>query len=77
MKTHYMPYQYETEDIERAPCGTWLGEDSGVTGILEIVTCAKCIKKSAKILQSAKTQEEAILAQMGSMADFMRRKQAQ
>lgn len=71
MKTHFFTGP-GADDIERAPCGTWLGEGSGLSGMWEKVDCHRCQVAKVKIIESAATEESAIVEQMGDMADFMR-----
>ena len=71
MKTHFFAGP-GGDDIERAPCGTWLGEGSGLSGMWEKVDCRRCQAMKAQIIESAATEERAIVEQMGDMANFMR-----
>ena len=71
MKTHFSPYSQEDE--ERAACGTWLGEDSNLSGDWSRVDCGHCISRKMKIASSVAVEEGAIVEQMGGMADFMRK----
>lgn len=69
MKTHYDPFS--DDDVEQAPCGTWLGETSSVTGDWGRVTCGHCISKKRRINSSIKADEKVIVTQLGDMADLM------
>ncbi len=71
MKTHFLPH-LQGDDEERAVCGVWLGEDSGMSGDWSRVDCQRCIKGKAKITQSVASEEAAIVQQMGDMANFIR-----
>ena len=71
MKTHFFAGP-GGDDIERAPCGTWLGEGSGLSEMWEKVDCRRCQAVKAQIIESAATEERAIVEQMGDMAAFMR-----
>lgn len=71
MKTHFFAGP-GGDDIERALCGTWLGEGSGLSEMWEKVDCRRCQAAKAKIIESAATEERAIVEQMGDMAAFMR-----
>jgi len=71
MKTHFFMEPWG-DDIERAPCGTWLGEDSGLSGMWERVDCLRCQAVKEQIIESAETEEHAIVEQMGDMANVMR-----
>ncbi|EKT4561846.1 hypothetical protein QEM42_003040 [Pseudomonas putida] len=71
MKTHFAPFS-NLEDLEQAPCGTWLGEDSGLSGHWAKVDCQRCQNRKEKIIGSAAAEDRAIVEQMGDMADFMR-----
>lgn len=71
MKTHFAPFT-DLEDIEQAPCGTWLGEASELSGDWAKVDCLLCQKHKAKIISAAVAEERAIVEQMGDMANFMR-----
>jgi hypothetical protein len=73
MKTHFFAGP-GADDIERAPCGTWLGEGSGLSGMWERVDCRRCQALKEKIIDTAATEERAIVEQMGDMAAFMRAK---
>ena len=70
MKTHYYPWGFY-EDEERAPCGTFFGEDNSASGDWENVTCGHCIRRKKRIMGIVADEEKAIVEQMGSMADFM------
>lgn len=71
MKTHFSPTPVQ-DDIEQAPCGTWLGDASGLSGEWTNVDCQLCHKRKEKIIGSAAAEERAIIEQMGDMANFMR-----
>lgn len=71
MKTHFAPFT-DLEDLEQAPCGTWLGEASELSGDWAKVDCQLCQKHKEKILASAEAEERFIVEQMGDMAAFMR-----
>jgi hypothetical protein len=70
MKTHYSPFLQEDE--EQAVCGTWLGEASNLSGDWSRVDCRHCISRKRKIASSIAAEEQAIVQQMGDMANFMR-----
>lgn len=72
MKTHYDPHPHGEESEEQAVCGTWLGETSDLSGDWSRVDCRRCIRGKGKISQSVAAEEDAIVQQMGDMADFMR-----
>lgn len=71
MKTHFAPFT-DLEDIEQAPCGTWLGEASELSGDWTNVDCRRCQKRKQNIIKAAAAEEHAIVEQMGDMAAFMR-----
>ncbi|ESW39344.1 TPA: hypothetical protein ACG5DM_002043 [Pseudomonas putida] len=71
MKTHFAPFT-DLEDLEQAPCGTWLGESSELSGDWAMVDCLLCQKHKAKITAAAEDEERFIVEQMGDMAAFMR-----
>lgn len=71
MKTHFAPFT-DLEDLEQAPCGTWLGDASEVSGDWAKVDCMHCQKRKDKIIAAAADEERAIVEQMGDMAAFMR-----
>ena len=71
MKTHFAPFT-DLEDLEQAPCGTWLGDASDLSGDWAKVDCLLCHKHRAKIIAVAAAEESAIVEQMGHMAAFMR-----
>lgn len=71
MKTHFAPFT-DLEDLEQAPCGTWLGESSELSGDWAKVDCRLCQMRKERITRSAAAEECAIIHQMGNMADFMR-----
>jgi hypothetical protein len=71
MKTHYHPHQQDDCE-EQAACGTWLGEDSNLSGEWSRVDCQRCIKSKERITLSVAAEESAIAQQMGDMASFMR-----
>ncbi|MGF6392133.1 hypothetical protein [Pseudomonas plecoglossicida] len=70
MKTHFAPFT-DLEDIEQAPCGTWLGEASELSGDWAEVDCLLCKKRRERIIAAA-DEECFIVEQMGDMAAFMR-----
>ncbi|QKL02935.1 hypothetical protein GEV39_16790 [Pseudomonas sp. NY5710] len=71
MRTHFVPFT-DLEGLEQAPCGTWLGESSELSGDWSEVDCLLCQKRKKKILASAADEERFIVEQMGDMAAFMR-----
>ncbi len=71
MKTHFAPFS-DLEDVEQAPCGTWLGESSDLTGDWTMVDCRLCHKRKERITSAAAAEERAIVEQMGDMAALMR-----
>lgn len=77
MKTHYHPYSLydskEIEGIERAYCGVALGESSELTMHWTQVTCRICLKRRSAIEAAVQSEEDAIVEQLGAMADFMKR----
>ncbi|MEG0635785.1 MAG: hypothetical protein RR517_25040 [Pseudomonas sp.] len=70
MKTHFATFT-DLEDIEQAPCGTWLAEASDLSGDWAKVDCLLCQKRKKQIIASAEAEEHAIVEQMGDMAAFM------
>ncbi len=70
MKTHFAPFT-DLDDLEQAPCGTWLGEASELSGEWGKVDCLLCQKRKEQIIAAAAAEERAIVEQMGHMADFM------
>lgn len=71
MKTHFAPFT-DLEDIEQAPCGTWLGESPRLSGDWSKVDCLLCRKRKDRITAAAADEERFIVEQMGDMAAFMR-----
>nr|WP_314872108.1 hypothetical protein [uncultured Pseudomonas sp.] len=71
MKTHFAPFT-DLEDIEQAPCGTWLGESSEMSGDWSKVDCLLCQNHKQKLIEAAADEERFIVEQMGDMAAFMR-----
>lgn len=71
MRTHFYPYSAD-DDIEQAPCGARIGESSALSNQWAHVDCRLCIRNKAKITAAHKTNERAIVEQMGDMAEFMR-----
>lgn len=71
MKTHFAPFT-DLEDLEQAPCGTWLGDSSELSGDWNKVDCQLCQKHKEKIIAVAQAEERFIVEQMGDMAAFMR-----
>nr|WP_249342060.1 hypothetical protein [Pseudomonas sp. PCH44] len=60
------------EDIEQAPCGTWLGETPELSGDWAEVDCLLCQKRKDRIIAAAADEERFIVEQMGDMAAYMR-----
>jgi hypothetical protein len=73
MSTHYYPYIGDLEELEQAPCGTWLGENSEFTGEWGWVTCGRCIRSKERLIVAIEADEREIVKQMGEMAEFMER----
>lgn len=71
MKTHFAPFT-DLEEIEQAPCGTWLGEASELSGDWVEVDCLLCQKHKAKIIAAAEDEERFVVELMGDMVAFMR-----
>ncbi|MFV3291978.1 hypothetical protein ACNFBR_24990 [Pseudomonas sp. NY11955] len=71
MKTHFAPFT-DLEDLEQAPCGTFIGDSSELSGDWTKVDCMLCQKRKEKIIAAAAAEERAIVEQMGHMAAFMR-----
>lgn len=71
MKTHYRPHPQD-ESEEQAVCGAWLGETSNLSGDWSVVDCQRCLRGKKKITASVAAEEDAIVQQMGDMANFMR-----
>ncbi|HGY4969965.1 TPA: hypothetical protein ACNV20_002932 [Pseudomonas putida] len=71
MKTHFAPFT-DLEDLEQAPCGTWLGQSSELSGDWAMVDCRLCKKRRARIIAATADEERFIVEQMGDMAAFMR-----
>ena len=71
MKTHFAPFT-DLEDLEQAPCGTWLGESSELSGDWAMVDCGLCKKRRERIITAAADEERFIVEQMGDMAAFLR-----
>ena len=67
-KTHYYPYH--DDDAEFGACGTYLAESSNVSGFWHMVNCKRCLKRRADIENAVRIDEEHIINQMGSMAEF-------
>lgn len=71
MKTHFAPFT-DLESLEQAPCGTWLGEASELSGDWSEVDCLLCKKRRERIIAAAADEERFIVEQMGDMAAYMR-----
>ncbi|MGN8259458.1 hypothetical protein ACLEJW_09010 [Pseudomonas sp. SMSB3] len=71
MKTHFAPFT-DLDDLEQAPCGTWLGESSELSGDWAKVDCQRCHKLKSSITKALAAEEHTIVEQMGDMAAFMR-----
>jgi hypothetical protein len=71
VRTHFYPTS-ASEDAERGPCGTWLGEASNLTGDWGRVDCRRCIRSKARMMGAHAAEERAIVEQMGDMANFMK-----
>ncbi|WP_252088767.1 hypothetical protein [Pseudomonas sp. MWU13-3659] len=71
MKTHFAPFT-DLDDLEQAPCGTWLGDTSELSGEWSKVDCLLCQKRKDRIIAAAAAEESAIVEQMGEMAEWMR-----
>lgn len=71
MKTHFAPFT-DLEDIEQAPCGTWLSESPELSGDWAEVDCRLCQKRRERIIAAAAEEERFIVEQMGDMAAYMR-----
>lgn len=71
MKTHFAPFT-DVEDIEQAPCGTWLGEAPSLSGDWAMVDCRLCHSRRERITAAAADEERFIIEHMGDMAAFMR-----
>ncbi|HEN8726635.1 TPA: hypothetical protein U8214_000482 [Pseudomonas putida] len=71
MTTHFAPFT-DLDDLEQAPCGTWLGESSELSGDWALVDCRLCTKRRERIIAAAADEERFIVEQMGDMAAFMR-----
>lgn len=54
MKTHFYPWGFP-DDAEIAPCGTWLGLTSNLSGEWARVDCARCQKQKARLMRSQPT----------------------
>ena len=74
MKTHYDPHPYGEESEEQAVCGTWLSDESHLSGDWPRVDCQRCLNCKGKITASIADEEAAIVEQMGHMAAHMREK---
>lgn len=71
MATHFDPYP-DDDEVEQAPCGTWLGEASNGSSSWANVDCGLCQKMKTKISAAHAANEAAIVEQMGDMAAYMR-----
>lgn len=49
MKTHYDPHPHGEEAEEQAVCGTWLGDESNLSGDWSRVDCQRCLNGKGKI----------------------------
>lgn len=74
MKTHYDPRPHGEESEEQAVCGTWLGDESNLSGDWSRVDCQRCLKGKGKIETAIADEETFIVEQMGHMAAHMREK---
>jgi len=70
MTMHFYPYA--DDEAEVAECGALLGFGGDSTNNWGLVDCRRCLKRKAEIIAAHATQETAIVAQMGDMADYMR-----
>lgn len=71
MATHFDPYP-DDDEVEQAPCGTWLGQASKGTSNWAHVDCGLCKKLKSRISAEHEANEAAIVEQMGDMATCMR-----
>lgn len=64
MRTHYYPnglarYDSDGHDfVEQGPCGTWLGENSDLSGDWNRVDCKRCLKKRPAITASSEAERQ-------------------
>lgn len=65
VKTHFAPFT-DLEDLEQAPCGTWLGEFSELSGDWAEVDCRLCKKRRERIIAAAADEERVIVEQMAT-----------
>lgn len=70
MKTHFAPFT-DLDDLEQAPCGTWLGDASELSSDWAKVDCLLCQKRKEQIIAPAAAEDRAIVEQMGRVAAFM------
>lgn len=71
MVTHFDPRPND-EAPDQAPCGTWLGDSSELSGNWAHVDCRLCLKRKPQIMAANSMEEAAIVEQMGDMAAYMR-----
>ncbi|MFK0309693.1 hypothetical protein ACIQUF_00470 [Pseudomonas sp. NPDC090233] len=71
MTTHFAPFT-DLDDVEQAPCGTWLGQSSELSADWSMVDCQLCQKRKERIIAASDDEERFIVEQMGDMAAFMR-----
>lgn len=72
MATHFDP-QPNDDAADQAPCGTWLGDSSELSGNWAHVDCRLCLKRKPKIMAAHSMEESDIIEQMGDMAAYFRR----
>jgi hypothetical protein len=74
MRTHFT-FSSEDEDAVNELCGTRIGNESSAARDWRSVDCLRCLKNKSKIILRAKSDERAMIEQMGDMAIFMKRNQ--
>lgn len=73
MKTHFDPYAgQDDEPLEKAGCGTILGNEYKSSHKWDAVTCKRCLNAKQKLIRCCEETEKIILDQMGGMAALWR-----
>jgi len=74
-KIHFDPYGDDYSCVENTPCGVRMPEDYKSSSLWTDVDCKRCLYNRAKLTDSFKENEKAIVNQMGDMADYLEYKE--
>jgi len=75
-KVHF-GYENDPDEyyVEKARCGTPVGEGYKISSYWHEVTCKKCLKNRSNIESSVKCEEDYIINQMGDMVEHFKTQQ--